>query len=218
VLHEVLFQIWSAPMLISKPAYPEPPIKVDPKLPSPTRNIALSATQRHAPIAATQRQIPVTGTQRHMPVTGTQRHMPVTATQRHAPVPARPANSDPNAIINIIVTSLVVAVLLNIALTLYVSRSRESAAIVTSSGKEAELIDEMIHIRAELVQNRVALANSAAEIGRMKVAYATVVAQVGGATAPHPSHYSSSSPEESLNGAALKPSQPNATQSGDQIK
>jgi hypothetical protein len=123
------------------------------------------------------------------------------------------ASGESNSVVKILLAFLVVAVLGNLALTLFLNRSKESSTMVESTVKENKLIDELAQIRAELAHNRVALANGTAEIARMKVAYQTVIAQIGTPVNAGPSRYSSSEKSD-----AAKLNQPAANKSGEHSK
>ena len=121
--------------------------------------------------------------------------------------------SDSNGVVKILIAFLIVAVLGNLALTLYLNRSKESSTLVESTVKETKLLDELAQIRAELTRSRVALANSTADIAKMKVAYQTVIAQIGTPANAGTSRYASGEKSE-----AAKQNQPGANKSGEQPK
>ena len=122
--------------------------------------------------------------------------------------PQRPAPTKPSAesgrYVNIILGFLAFGLIGNIALTLYTHREREIVKAAEQSNKEAQILDELNHVRSELVYARKLLSDHVLEINRIKVGYQTVLDQVRNVSTPTAPKYVPNVPMNNTEG--IKPS------------
>ncbi len=74
---------------------------------------------------------------------------------------------------------LALGVIGNLGLTLYLQREKQTATLTEAVDKDAKFIDEITRLRSEVAHMKVLVANGQNEIGRMKIAYQTVIGQIG---------------------------------------
>ena len=136
---------------------------------------------------------------------------------RNVAVPVSVA-SESGSVIKILIALLILAMFGNLALTLYLNRSHENIEISAGTAKDAKMIDELEHVRAELLLTRNQLIAGQADINRMKVQYATVIAQVGATVASPPMPYATPARGSEVSNVDIHGAPPRVEKAGGQPK